>query len=221
LAEALGRDGVEVTLATFGGEAPREQKADAAAIPNLRLLASNYKLEWMDDPWQDVEESGRWLLELEQQCQPDVIHLNSYGHGVLRWKAPVILTAHSCVLSWWSAVKHMPVPPQWNRYRYEVECAVKAADLLTTPSRAMLGMLEENYGADLPPCRVVPNGRKRSGYAAAAKEPLVLTAGRLWDEAKNVTAVARVAAKLPWPAYVAGENRHPSGSYLDVGGSTG
>jgi glycosyltransferase involved in cell wall biosynthesis len=37
----------------------------------------------------------------------------------------------------------------------------------------------------------------------------VLTAGRVWDEAKNVAAVSRVAPRLAWPVYVAGEDRHP------------
>ena len=40
----------------------------------------------------------------------------------------------------------------------------------------------------------------------------MLTAGRLWDEAKNVAAVAQVAPRLPWPVYVAGEDRHPNGT---------
>jgi len=50
----------------------------------------------------------------------------------------------------------------------------------------------------------------------ASKEPNVLTAGRLWDEAKNVAAVARAAAALPagdrpWVAYVAGDTAPPGG----------
>src|SRR5438105_4553667 len=147
LAQGLGSHGIEVILATLGGEPTDEQRAEADSIPNLRLLTSRYKLEWMDEPWRDVEESGRWLLGLEKQFGPDVIHLNSYGHGSLPWQAPVVLTAHSCVLSWWAAVKRDPIPARWNRYRHEVERSVKAADLLTAPSRAMLRMMEEIYGA--------------------------------------------------------------------------
>jgi glycogen synthase len=218
LAEALGAHGVEVVLAALGGAPTVEQRVEAARIPNLDLLASDFKLEWMDDPWHDVTASGNWLLDLEEQYAPDVVHLNSFGHGALPWNTPVVVTAHSCVLSWWSAVRGGPVPPQWNRYRYEVECAVKAADLVTTPSRAMLRMVEEIYGCDLPACRVVPNGRDASCYRAAAKEQFVLTAGRVWDEAKNIAAVGHIAAALPWPAYVAGENRHPNGTTFEFPG---
>jgi spore maturation protein CgeB len=39
---------------------------------------------------------------------------------------------------------------------------------------------------------------------------MILTAGRLWDEAKNTAALAQVAPRLPWPVYVAGEQQHPS-----------
>jgi glycosyltransferase involved in cell wall biosynthesis len=40
-------------------------------------------------------------------------------------------------------------------------------------------------------------------------EPLILTAGRVWDEAKNVAALWQVAPALPWPVYVAGEMSDP------------
>jgi glycosyltransferase involved in cell wall biosynthesis len=34
---------------------------------------------------------------------------------------------------------------------------------------------------------------------------MILAAGRLWDEGKNIAALARVAPRLPWPVAVAGE----------------
>ena len=218
LARALGDCGIEVLLATMGGEASEAQRSEAAAIPNLELITSAYKLEWMEEPWQDVQESGLWLLTLHKQFAPDLIHLNTYGHGALPWSAPVVLTAHSCVLSWWSAVKEEPMPSRWSRYRSEVEYSLKTADLLTAPSRAMQRTLEENYGSDLPPCRVIANGRSAAGYGPVEKEPIVLTAGRLWDEAKNVAAVCRVAGSLPWPVYLAGEERHPDGTEIGLAG---
>jgi glycosyltransferase involved in cell wall biosynthesis len=36
---------------------------------------------------------------------------------------------------------------------------------------------------------------------------MVLTAGRLWDRAKNIEAVAAVAGRLSWPVFVAGEGK--------------
>jgi glycosyltransferase involved in cell wall biosynthesis len=37
----------------------------------------------------------------------------------------------------------------------------------------------------------------------------VLSAGRLWDEAKNLGALAYIAPELPWRVYVAGKSQHP------------
>jgi glycosyltransferase involved in cell wall biosynthesis len=53
-----------------------------------------------------------------------------------------------------------------------------------------------------------------SGDTAALKQPFVLCAGRLWDEAKNVAALCAIAPALSWPVYVAGEVSDPSGHHL-------
>jgi glycosyltransferase involved in cell wall biosynthesis len=60
--------------------------------------------------------------------------------------------------------------------------------------------------------RVVPNARRAGDYAPGPKAPIVLSAGRLWDEAKNVQAVAEAVAGLPWTAYVAGDTTAPAGA---------
>jgi glycogen(starch) synthase len=207
LAGGLAAQGIEVVLATMGGEPSAGQRAEAESIAGLTLLASDCKLEWMEDPWADVAASGRWLLDVGKHFQPDLIHLNSYGHGALPWESPVVLTAHSCVLSWWEAVKKGPLPESWNRYRTEVTRSIRCADVLTAPSQTMLNAIARHYGPDLPGnAVVVPNGRGDGCFRAAQKEPLVLTAGRLWDEGKNAAAVAAIAKRLPWPVYLAGES---------------
>lgn len=211
LARELSEDGVEIILATLGGEGTEEQRDEALAIPELRLLPSRYKLEWMEDPWSDVAESGAWLLGVERRFRPDVIHLNSLVHGGLPFEAPIVLTVHSCVPSWWSAVRRGPLPVGWNQYRDQVKASLKSVDLLVTPTNSMLRMVHENHSRDLPPVRVISNGRNPALFRPGPKEPFVLTAGRLWDDAKNVAGVAKVAERLPWATYVAGDNRSPDG----------
>jgi glycosyltransferase involved in cell wall biosynthesis len=218
LAAGLGAYGIEVLLASLGGEPTPRQRADAARIPNLLLAESRYKLEWMEDPWEDVGASGAWLLELADTFQPDVVHLNSYGHGTLPWSAPVVLVAHSCVLSWWQAVHGTPAPAAWDDYASRVRSCIRSAGLLIAPSRAMLAAIGRHYGPGLPEARVVPNARDPRRYAPARKEPFVLTAGRLWDRAKNVDAVARLAARLSWPCYAAGDRHHPAGRVAELEG---
>src|SRR3546814_6598373 len=45
--------------------------------------------------------------------------------------------------------------------------------------------------------------------------PVILSAGRLWDAAKNVRTLNKVAPRLPWPIAVAGDPRGPDGLICD------
>ncbi len=217
LARGLADRGVEVALATMGDPLNDAQREKAERIPRLKVFESALKLEWMEDPWRDVEKAGDWLLGLEERFRPDLIHLNGYVHGSLPWSAPQVMVAHSCVLSWWKAVKGEAAPAEWDRYAREVTAGLAAADLVIAPSEAMLGTLAENYfvpAGGLPRTRVILNGRDSRAFRPTAKEPIVFAAGRLWDEAKNLEALDRVAPKLPWDIFVAGENIHPDGGEI-------
>jgi glycogen(starch) synthase len=219
LAHQLSKCGTEVVMAALGGLPNRQQAAEAQDIPDLCLLGSDLRLEWMDNPWQDVEVSRRWMVDLEQEYRPDVVHLNSFAHGDLPWQSATILTAHSCVPSWWAAVHGSPAPEQWNRYRSAVTKSLMAVNLVTAPTAAMAATLVENYGLRRSQIEAIHNGRSRHQFCIATKEPFVLTVGRLWDEAKNVAAVARIAEALPWPVYAAGEATYPSGQTAQFEGA--
>ena len=217
LARALRPHGVEIALASMGVPLTAVQRAELAAVPDVELFESTYRLEWMDEPWDDIAVAGEWLLSLQEELRPDVVHLNGYAHGALPWRAPVLVVGHSCVLSWWAAVKGERAPARWDRYRSTVALGLAGADLVVTPTRAILTALEEHYGP-LPRSRVVPNGRDPTLFTPREKEPLVLAAGRLWDEAKNVAALGAIAPRLSWPVYVAGADQHPTGGTAALGG---
>jgi glycogen(starch) synthase len=208
LARGLSSRGVEVALATMGGPLTEAQRETAERIPHLRVFESTFRLEWMEDPWRDVERAGDWLLGLEARIGPDLVHLNGYAHTALPWSAPKLVVAHSCVLSWWSAVKGEAAPESWDRYRQEVGAGLAAADLVVAPTAAMLADLARHHG--LPRrSRVIGNGRDGRLFRPAAKEPIIFAAGRLWDEAKNLAALEVVAPEVPWPIYVAGDTLPP------------
>src|SRR3954465_616790 len=95
LIRGYARYDIDVTLATMGAEPTRSQAVEAAQLPNLDLVSSRYKLEWMDDPWQDLLDAGEWLLDLHQRVRPDLVHLNGYTHGNLPWSAPCVVAGHS------------------------------------------------------------------------------------------------------------------------------
>jgi glycogen(starch) synthase len=204
LARALGSQGVEVSLATMGRSLSESQQIESAAIENLHVYESNFKLEWMNDPWDDVRASGEWLLNLRDRIQPDIIHLNNYAHGALPWHLPVLMVGHSCVFSWWKAVHGTLPPHEWLRYYHEVSRGLASATRVVAPSRAMLASLQEIYGS-FDSGEVIPNGRSAADFRAGIKRSLVLSAGRLWDAAKNVAALSEIAGQLRWPVFIAGD----------------
>lgn len=209
LAAALRAHGVVVTLAAMGGPLSDHQRDTVAAL-GLDVRAGDYKLEWMADPWADVEAAGRWLIALERAVRPDVVHLNQYAHGPCDWSAPLVVAAHSCVCSWWRQVHGTCAPAEWDRYRQAVTRGLEAADAIVTPTRAMLAMLRECHGP-LPDARVIPNGRDPALFAPRPKQPYIFATGRFWDEAKNMAALEQAAAGLSWPVYVCGSMQAPDG----------
>lgn len=213
LARALERHGVEIVLATMGGPPPAES-------PPPNVVASfhaTFKLEWMDDPWEDVQRAGEWLLELEARFGPSAIHLNGYAHAALPWRAPVLVVGHSCVLSWWEAVHGGPAPPVWERYREAVRSGLTAARLVVAPTRTMLEALRRHYGVR--GGVVIPNAVERRVPPGSRELPsrFVLSAGRMWDDGKNVRALVEVAPRLKWPVYVAGEGAVSGGGVHALG----
>lgn len=210
LGSTLSRAGFEIELATMGPPVSPSQRAQAERIPRLRLHESLYRLEWMEESWLSVTEAGEWLLDLERRHDPDLVHLNGYVHAALPWRAPVVVTAHSCVLSWCRAVHGDVAPAAWDRYADEVRRGIQSARIVAAPTRAMLDEIAVHYGEPAEG-RVIPNGRSPYGFTRGAKRHRVLTVGRVWDEAKNIATLDRAAARLEWPVVVAGARNHPDG----------
>ena len=212
LAAALAAQGDEVVVATMG---PRLRPEQRELLPP-KVHESGCRLEWMDDPWEDVAAAGRWLLALEEAERPDLVHLCSFSHAALPFRAPKLVVAHSCVLSWWRAVHGTEAPPSWDRYREETGAGLAAADTVIAPTQSILRELERDH--DLPAGRTavihngtpMPTGRKYpytegNRPVAGEKEALILGSGRFWDPAKNLAALDAAAAGLQWPVVVAGD----------------
>jgi glycogen(starch) synthase len=218
LARALSSSEVEILLATLGAPPSQSQLQAASRLQNIRVVSASFRLEWMTDPWDDVARAGDWLLDLEQEHAPDIVHLNGYVHAALPWAAPRVVVAHSCVLSWWRATRGGDAPEKWGRYAEAVREGLLAADRVIAPTRAMLDALIAHYGP-LPRAGVIYNARDASVFRPLPKDEFVLGAGRLWDEGKNVQALADVAPGLPWPVLLAGECQGPEGQRVSPGGA--
>jgi glycogen(starch) synthase len=191
LRAALAASGVEVTLACLGPAAP----------PDSDVPWFEGRLEWQDDPWADVSAAVEWLRALADEAGADVVHANSFSLGSVEWRRPVVVAGHSCVGSWFEAVRGMPAPENWDAYRARVAHGLLCADEVVAPTAAMLGELRRLYG--LSNGRVIHDGvAPHPGPVASEREPVVLAAGRLWDEAKGLAVLD--AAESPYPIEVAG-----------------
>jgi glycosyltransferase involved in cell wall biosynthesis len=208
LCTALENFPIEIHPVTFGAYLDMSQRNRVTSIGNVVLYESGYKLEWMDDPWVEVEKGYQWVKDIQEDVQADLIHFNNYGQACRTWKVPTIVVAHSCVLSWWRAVKQEEAPPEWQTYKEVVAQALIQADFVVSPTRAFLDEIEDIYG-NFVHKKVVPNGRRFTDGSVTEKKPIILSAGRVWDEAKNMSALIKMSGFLEWPVFIAGENNHP------------
>jgi glycogen(starch) synthase len=214
LVSALGARGVHVALATMGAPLNAGQRAQARALKQLTVYESAHALEWMPEPWSEIEQAGDWLLQLESELAPDVIHLNQFCFGAVPFRAPVLVVAHSCVLSWWQAVRGTPAPAEWDRYRSAVRNGLAGASIVVAPTAAMLESIVRNYIA-LEGC-VIPNARSPGEYGPGTKQAVVFAAGRFWDSGKNIAALEAVAPRIAWPVRVAGGMTQPGGGICEA-----
>jgi glycosyltransferase involved in cell wall biosynthesis len=164
----------------------------------------------MPDPWRDVDAATDWLRGLVQRHAPDAVHVNGFAHAGVDLGAPALCVAHSCVVTWMRAVRGAEPGPEWAEYLRRVARGLHAAREVIAPTGAILVAILDAHGV-VRRGRVIPNGRAATAFPPAAKEPFVLAAGRLWDEAKGLAALDACAGSVRWPIRVAGPTIGPGG----------
>ncbi|MGB8705461.1 MAG: glycosyltransferase family 4 protein [Gillisia sp.] len=209
MCKALQPYNVEVYLVSLGKLPGLQQQNDANAIKNIHLYSRNYHLEWMENPWQDVMKTQHWLEELYDEIQPDLVQLNNFTFFKNPVCCPVILVYHSCVQTWWKAVKKHRAPATWDRYTKWVQKSLNSSNLVVAPTEAMLKSALKTHGFSTE-AKVIYNGRDLEVSESTGKKEFILCAGRIWDEAKNLNILSRIAEDLPWPVYVAGNAVNPN-----------
>jgi glycosyltransferase involved in cell wall biosynthesis len=209
LAWGLQPYGCSVHLVVLGGKLSNAQRMELSLCENVCCTESDLRLEWMDDPWEDQQLATDLISEIANEVNPDVIHFNGYAVASRAdWRVPVIVGAHSCVLSWWKAVKRVPAPSCLGRYHDEVAAGLAAADAVVAPTQALLSVLEEIYQVDFHGL-VIPNGIDPKPFRACHKVGQILSVGRVWDEAKNIALLDSIAPEVAWPILIAGDAASP------------
>ena len=110
------------------------------------------------------------------------------------------------------------MPPGFRWRAQRMRRALAASERVVAPTASLAEALERLYQ---PPRRVavVRNGRQPAlapPEDATPVEPAVFTAGRLWDEAKNIAVLDAAAAELDVPAVAAGPVEGPNGERCEV-----
>ena len=224
LASGLIRAGIDVTLAVLG-PAPTPAQREMVA-PSVAVIETGWALDWLADDAEMLSATGAGLAGLAARIGADLVHLNSpLFAAVARFDVAVVGACHSCLATWWDDVKGGEMPATF-RWRTDLLAAGYAAcDALIAPSCAFAAATSARYGVRP---RVVQNGRSPGAraYLPSCKQPFVLTAGRLWDDGKNVVALDAAAARMHGRVRAAGlmrsaENASPACDALDLLGALG
>jgi glycogen(starch) synthase len=215
LAGGLAALGVETTLAVLGPAPERDQAEAARTVPGLALLPTGLPLDWLAETPEQVEAAGAALAALASEVRADLVHLHSPALAAgARFPMPVVASCHSCVGTWWESVRGgAPLPADFAWRMHLVAKGSAAADALIAPSAAFAAATARSYGLAGPPA-VVRNGRRAPHPGTRADAPFAFTAGRLWDEGKNLRALDRAAAHLAGsvPVVAAGATAGPGGA---------
>lgn len=213
LALGLAVRKVEVILAVLGPPPDAKQVAEAAAISGLRLTVTGLPLDWLAETASAVGATGSALAGMARRFDVDTVQVHAPALvGDASWPVPVVAVAHSCVATWWDAVREGPMPAGYEWRARATETGITHADIVVAPTSSFADALRRCYSVGRP-IEVVLNGRTPACVKAERRGD-ALTVGRLWDEGKNVAALDAAAAALPYPVSAAGPVRGPNSSQV-------
>lgn len=213
LAGGLAAHNVHTTLALLGPPASEAQRDMAATVPGLRLIQTGLPLDWLADDLRTADDAAAAVAELASWHGAHVVHLNAPALACATYDAPVVAVLHSCLASWWDAVKQGELPENFRWRTALTAHGVRCSDVVVCPSVAFAASARRLYGRKL---RVVHNGRNPPPQMQAPEHPakLAFTAGRLWDEGKNVGVLDEAVSMMDVPLVAAGPIEGPNGANI-------
>lgn len=211
LARALKGFDIETILAVTGPSPSAEQRSAAGEV---KIVETGLPLEWLAQDSGEIARSGDALSRLADSERVDVLQTSSAALVArARLDIPIVAVQHSCVATWWSAVRNSPLPSSFEWQRELVAEGLRRADIVVAPTRAFADATSREYRLDAP-VLAVNNGRTASETLSLPQGQFVLTAGRLWDEGKNAATLDRAAGRIPATIYAAGPTGGPNGARI-------
>ena len=213
LGAGLAERGVSTVFVGLGPRPSPAQKAEAERIGELAWLS--LPLDWLAADGAALEGVPAALAELAEMHGVDLLHLNlpTQAAGIAT-ERPVIVVSHSCVATWFRVVRSTGLPADWQ-WQFDLNLAgLQRADVVLVPSRSHGMAVETSYR--LPGRTIAVPNAVHPRPARRAKRPVVLAAGRWWDEGKNGATLDAAAASINWPVIMAGAMKGPNGAALGL-----
>ncbi|MEJ1938068.1 glycosyltransferase family 4 protein, partial [Nostoc sp. NIES-2111] len=213
-ARGLAARRVETVLAVLGPAPDMAQRAAAEAVPGLTLVETGLPLDWTAAEPGELRHAGARLSALADDMGVYLVHLNTPALAApASFSVPPVATSHSCLAPGWDAVKGGEPLPADFAWRHDLTGrGLRAADAVTAPTKAFAEETQRAHGLPVLP-RVVSNGRtappRDPARRSEAPRHFALTAGRLWDEGKNVATLDRAAERMLSPFFAAGPLGRP------------
>ena len=212
LARALYPSGIETLLAVLGPSPTDEQRKVVEQMPGVDLVDTDLPLDWLSDA-ASTRLAAADIAAIARRERVDLVHLNSpalaAGQG---YAVPVVGVVHGCLATWWDAARAgQPLEPAFQWHRDMMVQGLRSCDRVIAPSASFAETVRRVFTLTAMP-QVVHNGRalqQTIGTGVPARS--ALTAGRLWDEVKNLRTLDAVAAQLSAPFHAAGDTRAPHG----------
>jgi glycosyltransferase involved in cell wall biosynthesis len=209
LAHALRPFGIETVLAVMGPSPTEAQRQEAAPF---ELIDTRLPLEWLDVEASDIRRAGREIAEIANRTGADIVQIASAALlADVKFDQPCVAVQHSCLASWWEAVRGTPLPVEFRWRRDLVQRGLERASAIIAPSLAFAADTSRIYGVS---AIAVHNGRTAATHGRIPQGQFVFTAGRLWDEGKNVATLDRAAANIDLPFQAAGPKHGPNGAHV-------
>jgi glycosyltransferase involved in cell wall biosynthesis len=214
LARGLARLDIETAMAVIGPSPSDAHLRQARSVPQLKLIDTGCELDWLAEDYAAVARAGRTVARIARECDADLVQLNTPALAAdAEFRQPVVAVQHSCLASWWEAVRGTALPADFEWRTRLVRAGLHAADAVVAPTSAFAQTTRLLYALPATP-RTVHNGRTPLPLPLPAHpEPdFVFTAGRLWDEGKNLATLDAAAERLGVPILAAGPVRGPNGA---------
>jgi glycosyltransferase involved in cell wall biosynthesis len=209
-ARGLEDFGVTCLLVGFGPEPDHRQWAECDRLRNTELVWTHEPLDWMVADATALRPGMEKLSVAARFWDADLLHLNLPSQAAgLQAGVPVVVASHSCVPTWWDAVRGTELPTEWMWQQDLNRRGLQQADAIVVPSMSHGAALSRVYGS-LPRLRVIHNATAVAAHNGP-REQLILSVGRWWDSGKNGEALDKAAKSLSWPVVLAGPLDGPHG----------